>query len=219
MKTKLGLTTAFAVLVSVTNMNAAQVDLGITLGSITGVSNAIISDASVELGIFSGYSEASGSAFFTGKDWTTLRAGFTPLTEMNTPPTTNASSGQFYGNYDLATTASGTRLFAWIHSSSTPLSSANWAVITGGANPSGTNSGVFNPMWLAVASTDVTVNIIEAATTYSQIMASSGGASIVSSSAFDPEGANIALVPEPSTGALMMVGAAGLVALRRLRKV
>jgi len=29
----------------------------------------------------------------------------------------------------------------------------------------------------------------------------------------------IALVPEPSTGALMMIGAAGLVALRRLRKV
>jgi len=29
----------------------------------------------------------------------------------------------------------------------------------------------------------------------------------------------VALVPEPSTGALMMIGAAGLVALRRLRKV
>ena len=29
----------------------------------------------------------------------------------------------------------------------------------------------------------------------------------------------IGLVPEPSTGALMMIGAAGLVALRRLRKV
>jgi len=27
------------------------------------------------------------------------------------------------------------------------------------------------------------------------------------------------MVPEPSTGALMMIGAAGLVALRRLRKV
>jgi len=30
---------------------------------------------------------------------------------------------------------------------------------------------------------------------------------------------DIAMVPEPSTGALMMIGAAGLVALRRLRKV
>jgi hypothetical protein len=29
----------------------------------------------------------------------------------------------------------------------------------------------------------------------------------------------IAMVPEPSTGALIMLGAAGLVALRRLRKV
>jgi len=38
---------------------------------------------------------------------------------------------------------------------------------------------------------------------------------------YDYNGGNqtITLVPEPSTGALMMVGAAGLVALRRLRKV
>lgn len=32
-------------------------------------------------------------------------------------------------------------------------------------------------------------------------------------------GASVTMVPEPSTGALMMIGAAGLVALRRLRKV
>jgi len=32
-------------------------------------------------------------------------------------------------------------------------------------------------------------------------------------------GNSVAMVPEPSTGALMMIGAAGLVALRRLRKV
>lgn len=32
-------------------------------------------------------------------------------------------------------------------------------------------------------------------------------------------GANVTMVPEPSTGALMMIGAAGLVAMRRLRKV
>jgi len=38
---------------------------------------------------------------------------------------------------------------------------------------------------------------------------------------YDYNGGNqtITLVPEPSTGALMMIGAAGLVALRRLRKV
>jgi PEP-CTERM motif len=29
----------------------------------------------------------------------------------------------------------------------------------------------------------------------------------------------VSMVPEPSTGALMMIGAVGLVALRRLRKV
>jgi hypothetical protein len=61
--------------------------------------------------------------------------------------------------------------------------------------------------------------VIEAATIYSQIVASSPGASIISNISIDSEGANISLVPEPSTSALMMIGAVGLVALRRLRKV
>jgi hypothetical protein len=41
----------------------------------------------------------------------------------------------------------------------------------------------------------------------------------IDNSTTGPTARTITLVPEPSTGALMMIGAAGLVALRRLRKV
>jgi len=145
-----------------------------------------------------------------------LRSSFTLLNNLDSSTQTDLF-GNYYGAYDTASTASGTRLFAWIFSSSSASPSANWAVISGGG--SGTNAGIYNPVWLAVAPAAVEVNIIEAATTYTQIYASTAGASIVLNNTVDPEGANISLVPEPSTGALMMIGAAGLVALRRLRKV
>jgi hypothetical protein len=49
---------------------------------------------------------------------------------------------------------------------------------------------------------------------------SSGTTATVGSFTFNSGGVStISTVPEPSTGALMMIGAAGLVALRRLRKV
>ena len=215
------LTVCLALLIGLAGqLRAAQVDLGITLGYVLGSGASVISDARVELGTFAGYSDSTGlSSYFSGKDWTTLRASFTSLLEISSPQALNASSGQYYGSFDTVSTAANTRLFAWIHSSTTPLASANWAVITGGANPTGSNDSVFNPMWLAVAPSAGEINIIEAATIYTQVVASSGGASIIGTSEFDPEGANISLVPEPSTGALMMIGAVGLVALRRLRKV
>ncbi len=201
-------------------LRAAQVDLGITLGYVLGSSASVISDARVELGTFAGYSDSTGvSAYFSGKDWTTLRGSFTSLLEISSPQALNASAGQYYGSFDTVSTAANTRLFAWIHSATTPLASANWAVITGGANPTGVSNLVYNPMWLAVAPSAGEINIIEAATIYTQVVASSGGASIISSSTFDPEGANISLVPEPSTSALLMIGSVGLVAMRRLRKV
>lgn len=220
MRNRISIAGAVILLGITSQLRAAQVDLGITLGYILGSGASVISDARVELGTFAGYSDTTGvSAYFSGKDWTTLRGSFTSLLEISSPQALNASSGQYYGSFDTVSTAANTRLFAWIHSTTTPLASANWAVITGGANPTGENNLVFNPMWLAVAPSAGEINIIEAATIYTQVVASSGGASIIASSEFDPEGANISLVPEPSTGALMMIGAAGLVALRRLRKV
>jgi len=48
----------------------------------------------------------------------------------------------------------------------------------------------------------------------------SGTTALVGGFSYSATGSDtITLVPEPSTGALMMIGAAGLVALRRLRKV
>ena len=199
----------------ISSVKAAQVDIGITLGSVVG-SSGIINDARIELGTFSGYSDVTGLGYFGGKDYATLRSSFTLLSNLDNSTQTDVN-GNYYGAYDTASTSSGTRVFAWIFSSSTASSSANWAVISGGA--SGPNSSVYNPVWLAVAPAAVEVNIIEAATIYTQIYSSTPGASIVLNSSIDPEGADISLVPEPSTGALMMIGAVGLVALRRLRKV
>ena len=215
MKAKLSQIILGFIVLGVATAKSAQVDLGITIGTVLGTSG-IITDARVELGTFSSYSDASGLAYFTGKDYTTLRSAFTSLVYLDSPETTG-STGQYYGSFDTASTASGTRLFAWIFSGPTASASSNWAVVSGGGT--GPNSSTYNPVWLAVAPTAIDVNIIEAGTIYTQIFASTAGASIVPSTAFDAEGADISLVPEPSTGALMMIGAAGLVALRRLRKV
>ena len=48
---------------------------------------------------------------------------------------------------------------------------------------------------------------------------SSSTSALVGSFSFNGGSEQISLIPEPSTGALMMIGAVGLVALRRLRKV
>lgn len=216
MKNKLYLVLAATSLLVPLAVEAAQVDIGITLGSVTGANGTILQDAKVELGIFSAYTDVAGSSYFTGKDYTTLRNSFTLLQNLDNSLVTD-SAGNYYGAFDTATTASGTRLFAWIFNAASAASSTNWAVISGGGV--GPNSGIYNPMWVAVAPAAVEVNVIEAATTYTQIYASTPGASIVLNSSIDPEGANLSLVPEPSTGALLMIGSVGMVALRRLRKV
>jgi len=51
------------------------------------------------------------------------------------------------------------------------------------------------------------------------LLASVSTSSDVKVGSYDVATGSIIMVPEPSTGALMMIGAAGLVALRRLRKV
>lgn len=199
----------------ISSLKAAQVDIGITLGSVIGASG-VISNARVELGTFTSYSDVTGLGYFSGKDYNTLRSSFTLLNNLDNSTNTD-SLGNYYGAYDTASTASGTRLFAWIFSSASASSNANWAIISGGGT--GANASTYNPVWLAVAPAAVDVNVIEAATVYTQIYAATSGASLVANTTIDPEGVNISLVPEPSTGALMMIGAVGLVALRRLRKV
>jgi len=146
---------------------AAQVDVGFTLGKVTS-SSIVLPNASFEVGIFSGYTDATGLGWFSGKDYNTLRASWTSFTEVSATPslTKTDNVGQFYGSYDLGSTALGTRLFAWVQNNATPSASATaWAVLSGTIN--GTDD--YSPVWLAPSPTEVTPPVIEAATTYSRI--------------------------------------------------
>lgn len=207
----LGLQTAFVPI-----SQAAQVDLGLTLGNLT-TGSTVLSGKAVRLGTFSSYSDASGLSYFTGKDYNTLIAAFTAFTEISSPQVLVTDGlGQIYQSFDTATTASGTRMFAWFYDSASASSSANWAIISGGANTSGANDAVFNPVWLAVAPTAGDINVIEVGTVYSQIYASKlSGNNILASTVFDPEGANVVLIPEPATGFLFTISAGLFFALRR----
>jgi len=211
----LGLQTAFVPI-----SQAAQVDLGLTLGRLT-AGSTVLSGKAVRLGTFSSYSDVSGLSYFTGKDYNTLSAAFTSFTEISSPQVLVTDGlGQIYQSFDTATTASGTRMFAWFYDSATASSSANWAIISGGANTSGSNDAVFNPMWLAVAPTAGDINIIEVGTIYSRIYASKlPGNNILASTVFDAEGANVVLIPEPAAGALISISAGLFFALRRRKGI
>jgi len=195
---------------------AAQVDVGFTLGQVTS-SSTVLPNASFEVGIFSGYSDATGLSWFSGKDYATLRASWTGFTEGGSLVRTD-STGIFYGSYDLGSTPINTRLFAWIQNGATPSASATaWAVLSGTIS----GSDDYSPVWLAPSPSEVTPPVIEAATTFSRIY-SGLNATLVPSSAQDPNGANLnfqlAAVPEPSVASLFALGTVGLVALRARRK-
>lgn len=211
--------TTALVLALVLPLKAAVIDIGFTLGSVE-YQGTSLSGQLIRVGTFSGYNDSTGLSWFTGKDHTTLLGSFAPLSLQGTSDTSAFfvdSDGlpitQFYGSYDLGSTAQNTRIFAWIYSAATTSSPA-WAVLSGTIG----GSGDFNTAWLAVAPTDLTVNVIEGAVTQTVVYSSSPSGASISATGFD-NNANLILVPEPSTGALMMIGAAGLVALRRLRKV
>jgi len=205
-----------ASLVSVSTSQAAQVDLGLTLGTLT-TGSSILNGKAVRLGTFSAYSDASGLSYFTGKDYNTLISAFTSFTEISSPQILVTDGvGQIYQSYETATTAANTRMFAWLYDSASVSSAANWVIVSGGENTSGANNGVYNPVWLAVAPTGGEINVIEIGTVYSQIYASKVVANnILASAVFDPEGANVILIPEPATGTLLSIGVGLLFALRR----
>lgn len=197
-------------------IHAAQVDIGLTTGRVSN-GTSFLNGAALRVGVFSGYNDTLGSSFFTGKTYTDLTTAFTALVEMNSAPEVTTSGGQFYLSYDTASNAAGTRLFAWLYSTTTPQAVSNWAIISGGGNPTGPSASTFDPNWLAVAPAAIDVNIVEMGNIYSKIYASSGPGIILSpSTAFDPEGANIVLIPEPSSGGLLVMSAA--LALSRRRK-
>lgn len=196
---------------------AAQVDLGLTLGSLT-TGSSILSGKAVRLGTFSAYSDASGLSYFTGKDYNTLFSAFVSFTEISSPQVlVTDNAGQIYQSFDTGTTAAGTRLFAWFYDTATVTSVSRWAIVSGGGNPTGLNAEGYDAAWLAVAPSASDLNVIEVGTIYSQIYAESHSANgLVATSLFgDPEGANIVLIPEPSTGALISLGLSLLVLRKR----
>jgi hypothetical protein len=89
--------------------------------------------------------------------------------------------------------------------------------VSGGGNPTGLNAEGYDSAWLAVAPAASDLNVIEVGTIYSQIYAESHSANgLVATSVFgDLEGANIVLIPEPSTGSLISLGLSLLVLRKR----
>ena len=188
--------------------NAAQIDLGLTLGNtVNTAGNPVI--ANLAVGTFTGYTDATETAFFSGKSYATLLSSFVTVAEV-TSQTLTSSAGDFYGSFDLGAMATSTRLFALVSTRETTPSS--FAFISGiiGA------TDAYSPMWLAPASSATDVNIIEVGTIFSRVYA--GNAVLTASTAADPSGANIVLIPEPSSASLLAIGVAGLVALRVRRK-
>jgi len=200
---------------------AAQVDLGFGTGKVTS-SSVALGNASVELGVFSGYTDAAGLGWFSGKNYSTLRTSWTSFAEITSPSITKtdtgAGAGLFYGSYDLGSTTINTRLFAWVQNAQTPSSSSTaWAVISGTIGA----TDIFNQVWVAPSPTAQEINIIEAGLT-SSVLFAGVNAYIVPSTDVDPNGANLnfqlAAVPEPSVASLFALGTVGLVALRARRK-
>lgn len=215
-KVKKGFLILALAVASATSNYAAQVDIGITLGEVRD-SGGVLSGTAVRLGTFTGYSDSLGVGFFTGKDYNALIASFVGLSSLDNSLVTDIA-GNYYGAFDTATTPSGTRLFAWFYSTPTPESSSNWAVVSGGNNPTGPNDSIYNPIWLAVASAAVEVNVVEMGTIYSKIYASSGPAvSFSSNSTIDADGANLLLIPEPTSFSLLALALTAPL-LRRRKK-
>lgn len=195
---------------------AAQVDFGMTLGVVNNNGSLLQNSGLFQVGTFSGYSDGTGAAYFTGKDYATLAAAFTSFALLDGNGKTD-NAGQFYFSLDTGTTPANTRLFAWAYSTTTATSSANWAIVSGTIG----DTGDYGIPWLAVAPSDTTVNVIELGITSNVLYAKSSPlTNFGSNTNFDPNGANLNLVPEPSTYALLSLAglALGGYSMRRRRR-
>ena len=196
---------------------AAFVDYGLTLGTFKN-EGSVVADGSglFELGVFSGYNDTLGASYFTGKNYSTLRSSWTSFAGSSSA--IDASGGFYVGAVDLVTTAANTRLFAWGFSTPTASESANWTIISGEIG----GSSAYAPVWLAVAPSDITVNAIELGTLHNVMYANSNAGNALQANTLAPSelSANVSVVPEPSTYALLsLAGLAlgGYAARRRLR--
>jgi len=142
----------------------------------------------------------------------TLGTGFDPSFATGGSPTTNI--GATIQNVPIANLASGTRLYVfafnagtWDNTSKTATfgNATEWGAVSAWGHSTSSQNFV-SPADNGTKS----MNFKSAALTSSDVLAGS----LVSSA-----NGVVAMVPEPSTGALMMIGTFGLLAMRRLRKV
>lgn len=190
-----------------------QVDYGLLEGYFLNEGGLVDDgDGRFELGLFSGYTDGAGASYFSGKDYSTLRSSFSPFATSVTAVQLN---GQIFQTVDLLGTAGGTRLFAWVFSTTAASSSGNWSVLSGvvgGVSP-------YDAAWLAVSPGDPNFNYIELGTTNNFMYANSNpGNNLQPNSFFSIEGADVSVVPEPGTLSLLFLGAFGVAAWRVRRR-
>jgi len=189
--------------------NAATIDYSLILGKFYNVGSLVANGGLFELGTFTGYTDAAGASYFTGKDYSALSTSFVLYGDS---VSTTDVNGQFYTTVDLLSTPTNTRLFAWAFSTPTASASANWSVVSGTIG----GASIYDAQWLAVASTDPTVNAIEIGVTSNVLYANSnGGNALVPSTTFDPSGANLSVVPEPATSLLVALSLTTMMVFRR----
>jgi hypothetical protein len=190
-----------------------QVDYGLLEGRFLNEGDIVANNQGLfELGTFAGYSDGVGAGYFTGKDYSTLRSSFNLF-----PSSTTAVQldGQIYQTVDLLGTAGGTRLFAWVFSTTTATPSSNWTIVSGVVG--GTSS--YDAAWLAAAPGDPVFNYIELGTTNNFMYANSNpGNSLLPNATFNAEGADISVVPEPSAISLIALSGAALASWRARRR-
>jgi hypothetical protein len=140
----------------------------------------------------------AGTSTFTQLVTNTLNAGYVDLSGPEMSITLNQTSNSVYASNTLLAFA----IFTDGSADSQTLSyspSYNYKAV------------LIDPLWKAVTFAN-NANFVN-------YVFSSNTSAVIGSYSYNGGNEVIALVPEPSTGALMMIGAAGLVALRRLRKV
>jgi len=202
------LTSALRAELTITASAANTVSMALQSGAVLLGSNSRVElgyySSAVDRALFESYTSAS--SFTTG--WTSIATG-----------TSNWSGydGLFSVDTLLATgnnTLLNKQLFILVGNASSIATSTEIAVMT-------------NSSWLVPANPTGDIpeaygfDILDVTTQQSGILFgsySAGGGAYPSEGVVDAVKLQ-AVVPEPSTGALMMIGAAGLVALRRLRKV
>jgi hypothetical protein len=193
---------------------SAQLDLQLTLGVLQNNGVNLNNGGLFQIGTFSEYTDGSGTGYFLGKNYDTLRSSFTSLNILDAAPTQTDSSAQFFGSFAGAETPANTRLFGWVFSSTSASSSANWAIVSGTIG----GTTLYDQAWLAPAPSALDAAQIELGVTSNLIYASTSGSALVPNTTFDPSGANLNLVPEPSTYALMALGGLVLFFIARRRK-